>query len=144
DSLTRLIPFVWPHRRKLLLSVVFGLLVALLWGANLSAVLPVVRVLMEGKNLHVHVDEQIAQSEAQIAQAEAMIQEIEASIAEVTAADPVDEAEHVRLMDKRVREESTIVTARKASVGLNWLKHYVMPLVPHNRFQTFTIILIGV
>jgi ATP-binding cassette, subfamily B, bacterial MsbA len=144
DSLTRLIPFVWPHRRKLLLSIFFGLLVALLWGANLSAILPVVRVLMEGKDLHVHVDEQIAGYGEQIAQADATIQEIEARIAEVTAAEPVDEAEHVRLMNKRVREESAIVRARKATVGLNWLKHHVMPLVPHNQFQTFTIILIGV
>lgn len=144
DSLTRLIPFVWPHRRKLLVSIVFGLLVALLWGANLSAVLPVVRVLMEGKDLHQHVDEQLTLCADRISAAEEHIQSIETKIAALNASDPVDDAEKVRQMDKRVREESEVVAARKTMVGLNWLKHYVMPWIPHNRFQTFTIILIGV
>ena len=144
DSLTRLIPFVWPHRRKLLLSSVFGLLVALLWGANLSAVLPVVRVLLQGKDLHQHLDEEVAEWNKRITTAEASIAFLEAKMDEIAATEPVDHAEHARLMTKRLRAESDIVTARKSLVGLDWVRQHVMPWVPHNQFQTFTIILIGV
>ena len=144
DSLTRLIPFIWPHRRKLLLSVGFGLLVALLWGANLTAVVPVVKVLLQGQDLHEYVDEQIAGCHEEISESEAAISHFEDRIAEIEAAEPVDEAERVRLMNKQTREESDIAYARKALVNLTWLQQRAMPWVPHNKFQTLTIILIAV
>ena len=58
DSLTRLGPYIWPYRRLLAWSVVFALLVAGLWGANLSVAFPVVKVLL-GQGLHEYVDSEI-------------------------------------------------------------------------------------
>lgn len=61
-ELKRLIPFVWPYRRKFYLSCVFGVLVAALWGSNLTIVFPVMQVLLKEKTLQVYVDEEIAHS----------------------------------------------------------------------------------
>src|SRR5947209_2755188 len=39
----------WPYRRRLILSVVFALLAAVLWGLNLSVIYPVLRLLEDEK-----------------------------------------------------------------------------------------------
>ena len=59
ESFKRLIPYIWPYRRKLALSVVFGIFVAVLWGANLSAAFPIITVLLQQENLHDVVDRNI-------------------------------------------------------------------------------------
>ena len=64
----RILPYVWPHRKKLALSALFAMLVAMFWSLNLSAVFPVVKVLMEQQSLREYVDREIATSEAEIEQ----------------------------------------------------------------------------
>ncbi len=59
-DLKRLIPFIWPNRRKFVLSGVFGLIVAILWGGNLTIVFPVMQVLLKENTLQSYVAEEIA------------------------------------------------------------------------------------
>lgn len=66
-SLARVLPHVWPHRKKLFLSFAFAGLVALLWGMNLSVAFPVVKVLIQGESLEEYVDKEIAVAETEIA-----------------------------------------------------------------------------
>ena len=58
-NVTRLFQFIWPQRVRLAWSVFFALIVAALWGANLGVVFPVVKVLIQEKNLHVWIDSEI-------------------------------------------------------------------------------------
>ena len=48
-SFVRLLPYVLPHRRLFIVSAIFGLGVALLWGTILSVAFPVVKVLLQGQ-----------------------------------------------------------------------------------------------
>ncbi len=59
-DLKRLIPFMWPHRRKYVISCVFALIVAVLWGGNLTIIFPVMQVLLKEKTLQTYVSEEIA------------------------------------------------------------------------------------
>lgn len=56
----RCIWFSWPYRRRLVVSVVCAVVVALLWGVNLGAIYPVLKLLKDGNNLQQWVDQEIA------------------------------------------------------------------------------------
>src|SRR5262245_49558114 len=66
NSLARLIPFVWPSRRQLFLSMIFALFVAAMWGATLSVSYPVVKVLLQDETLAEHVQKEIDLCEKRI------------------------------------------------------------------------------
>ena len=55
----RALRFVWPYRGRLILSLGCALIVALLWGANFTAIYPILKILREGQNLQGWVDSQI-------------------------------------------------------------------------------------
>ena len=57
-SFSRLIPYVLPHRRLFILSGVFGLVVALLWGTNLSVAFPIVKVLLQGQSIQEYANQE--------------------------------------------------------------------------------------
>lgn len=141
ESFKRLIPYIWPYRRKLALSVVFGVLVAILWGANLSAAFPIITVLLQQENLHDLVDRNIDTVQARIEERDSDIVAANVQIAELTS-DGLEEhdpdmvsalAEHVRLETKR-QDES------KSLLRWQWTKCYVMPWIPRNPFHTFAIV----
>lgn len=70
NSLARLVTFVWPHRGRLYVSIVFALMVAMLWSATLLLTFPIVKVLKDDgldgyvlqkiEILEAEVDEEIA------------------------------------------------------------------------------------
>ncbi len=64
NGLARLVTFVWPHRRRLYVSIVFALLVAVLWSATLLLTFPIVKVLKD-EGLGGYVDQKIAILEAE-------------------------------------------------------------------------------
>ncbi|MCA9030544.1 MAG: hypothetical protein KDA66_07020, partial [Planctomycetaceae bacterium] len=60
ESFTKLLPHLYPYRYRIWGSVLLGVLVAALWGANLSVAFPVVKILLEQKDLKTYVNETIA------------------------------------------------------------------------------------
>jgi subfamily B ATP-binding cassette protein MsbA len=141
DSFKRLLPYLWPYRRKLALSVVFGIFVAVLWGANLSAAFPIITVLLQQKNLHDLVDSNIETAQAGVERRDGDILAANDRIVELTRdgleehdPDMVDAlAEHVRLETKRQEESRSLL-------WWQWTKCYVMPWIPRNPFHTFALI----
>ena len=65
DSLKRLIPFLKPYRGRLAFSILLGLLVAVLWGGNITAVFPIVNLLLDRQPLDKQVAENIAEAEVE-------------------------------------------------------------------------------
>lgn len=141
-SYTRLIPYLWPHRKALALSTLFGCFVAVLWGANLSVAFPVVKVLLEGENLHSYVAGEIEHwvkeskdwSEKQVR----YTAEIEA-LRRKGIAD--DNPELAAALSERVRAEGKTAEADEHAWEMRWVEHHVMPWVPRDKFQTFTLTL---
>lgn len=70
NTFARILPFLWPSRKQLLLSFFFAFLVAVLWGGNLSIAFPVVKVLVEGENAQTYVKKQIDECDATIKKSE--------------------------------------------------------------------------
>ncbi len=85
-ELTRLIPFIWPQRRKFLLSCVFGVIVALMWGGNLTVIYPIMQVLLKEKTLQTYVAEELASARAKQATEQAELRRLETEKDQLRAA----------------------------------------------------------
>src|SRR5262245_5552067 len=59
SSFLRALLMAWSYRLRFALSVVCALLVAVLWGANLSTVYPILKVFFHKQNLQAWIDEQV-------------------------------------------------------------------------------------
>ena len=142
QSLARLIPFLWPHRRRFALSVVFGLFVAVLWGGNLTAVLPIVKVLFEEESLHESVKNSIDSYAAEIVAIEGSLEEVENNIADLKNQGQAGEKALVEQLQSRASREARLSDARWNHYTMTWVQLHVMPWVPTNQFQAFTWILV--
>jgi subfamily B ATP-binding cassette protein MsbA len=141
-SYARLLPYLWPHRRALIVSTLFGCLVAIFWGANLSVAFPLVKVLLEGKDLHTYVEDEIARYESESesrskshAKAE---EEISLLIQEPEAHASPRLAEALAL---KVRLERKQNEADAGAWQMRWVQHYLLPWIPRDRFETFSLIM---
>ncbi|HBL46867.1 MAG TPA: hypothetical protein DDZ90_26115, partial [Planctomycetaceae bacterium] len=80
NSFTRLIQYVWPYRKRLVVSFFFAIMVAVLWGANLSVTFLVVKVLLQGETLGGYVQEQISEKENTIQDKSRVLKDLSNSI----------------------------------------------------------------
>ena len=151
NSLTRLGPFVWPYRRLMGWSVVFAMFVAALWGANLSAAFPVVKVLLEGQSLHDYIDGEITRCEKLIAKDSLRLASLEKLQlnAQSDAQDDTDgnllqdDAEaDLPLLTKKTRVQSRLTETSRELLAYRKIKTSVLPWVPVDRFNTFAMLLL--
>src|SRR5262249_40099853 len=66
----------WPYRYRLLASIFCALLVAALWGLNLSAIYPILRIFKDDKNLQQWVDDEIQEHEKQYKEREKKLDDL--------------------------------------------------------------------
>jgi len=142
-SLLRLIPFIWPYRRRLALSVVFALIVAFLWAANLSAIFPVVKTLFDGQTPGDYVaseTEKAETSSAELAVRSAEIQE-ELRPHQVAELDVVSPA-HIDLLNERATIEAERGDLSRRLWVLSRVDAYIIPWVPEDAFNAFALIVV--
>ena len=143
NSLTRILPYVWPHRRMLVLSFLFAGLVALCWGMNLSAAFPVVKVLLQGQNLQDYVDGEIEQLDAGIARYTSKVSAIDQQLEAMDDPAATGQADdRVELLADRSRRQSRIAADSRSLVVLRWLQTYVLPHLPRDQFDMLALILV--
>lgn len=151
ESLTRLGPYVWPYRRLMAWSVVFALVVAALWGANLSVAFPVVKVLLEGQGLHEYVDTEIARCEKQVTKDSRTLDNLDRAlltnqpdkgVPAPKIADVDDSEIGLPILVKKTRLQARVTDTSRQLLWFRQLKSSVLPFVPHDRFNTFAMLLI--
>lgn len=141
-SLNRVLPYVWPHRKKVLLSFVFAGMVAVLWGLNLSVAFPVVKVLLEGQTLTEWVDGQIADAEGERALRSEQLGKTQARIAALADhPDPSERAELVGLYQDQSRQQAKLSYAGRSLFVMSLIKSYVLPWLPVDKFDLLALIL---
>ena len=120
NAFPRLIPYVWPHRRKFYLSVVFSLLVAGLWGLSLSSAYPIVTVLFENKSVEQYVDDAIATTKAVIEKKEKTLDEREDQLKKLDdRKEPhrrILAPSHAPAVDRAIGPEFGVVQARDSQL----------------------------
>ncbi|HBH53176.1 MAG TPA: ABC transporter [Planctomycetaceae bacterium] len=131
---TRLLPYVWPSRRRLFASFILAAFVAFFWGAILSITYPVVKVLLEGKTPAQCLQELVDEAEQGIARAKQELQLRETE-------HPVEPGEQVSLLRKKARAEKRLTTNSQRLALYRGIEVYALPLIPEDQFLAFTMIL---
>ncbi|MFP6762117.1 MAG: ABC transporter transmembrane domain-containing protein, partial [Planctomycetaceae bacterium] len=125
DILSRILPYIWPFRRQVALSVMCAVAISLLWAANLSAVMPIVQVLFNEESLHDHVELKIVDLE----------NEIEARKGNIAEIDRTDRERLARAQAKQSEAAQQLVTLQR-------LRNHVLPWIPRDNFRTVALILL--
>jgi ABC-type multidrug transport system fused ATPase/permease subunit len=77
-NFARLVQFAWPYRLRFGLSLVCAALVALLWGANISAVYPLLKILFyESENCQKWIAQKVVTLETEVQTVDVRLQEID-------------------------------------------------------------------
>lgn len=142
DNFKRLFPFLYPHRRQLIISLVCGIVVAALWGANLTVAYPIVQVLFEKKSLVEYADEKLATSSQEMERHRHNLELIQAQIAGLEREGlPLNHPRVVEAYKDKVHEQDDLNQAANKHQGTLWLQCYVLPYIPADKFQTLMFIL---
>lgn len=142
--MSRLGPYVFRYRKLLWLSGAFALAVAVLWGGNLSAAFPVVKVLLVGQSLQEYVAEEIVQAEKLSEKDQRRLASIEEEIRTGKAGDttPEDDAEvGMSLLARKARIQARLTSTSHHLLRFRQLQAHVLPWVPSDRFDTFALLL---
>lgn len=142
-SLNRVLPYIWPHRKPVMLSFVFAVLVAVLWGLNLSVAFPVVKVLLEGQSLSQYVATEITSAEAKRADKSEQLAKIEARIAALTEKrDAASRTELVALYKDQASAQAHITEASRKLFAMSLIRSYALPWLPEDKFDLLALILV--
>lgn len=139
----RALKLALPYRYRLILSVVFAMMAAALWGLNFSAVYPVLKVLGSNMNLQQWVEQRIDLVEQDISVKEKEIADLKKKQLEVEVwpAGSTKENELHRLTDRLDRAENLLSNSRSRQWRYQQLKHHVIRYLPTGRFNTLALIL---
>ena len=123
-SFSRLIPYILPHRRLFILSGIFGLGVALLWGTNLSVAFPIVKVLLQGQSLQEYADQESGWYHDEIAVKNSELDSLPAES-----------------LKERARLQGKIADQTSRLRQLNWVRSQLLPHLPRDAFDTMALVL---
>jgi len=122
NNFLRAIRLCLRFRWTLAAALVCSLLVGLFWGANIGAVLPLIRVLFRGESVLVAFDRDIADCRETIRELNTEIAELQSAESAATDAAPQTSSSLVRLQDRRRAEiYALIARQRLRPVVERWL-----------------------
>ncbi|MFO1094125.1 MAG: ABC transporter ATP-binding protein [Planctomycetaceae bacterium] len=143
DSLRRLLPFLKPYRRRIVVSFLFGLVVAVLWGGNITAIFPVFSTLLNRQPIHDYVAKAAVDAEKEIAHQEENLRDIEQRVAAYDAEHlPPQDPKRMTQLARRVDTEARLNNASRQLLLFRRVEAHVLPWVPRDEFKAFGVILI--
>lgn len=148
-ELKRLLPFVWPYRRKFVLSCVFGVLVSVLWGANLTIVYPIMQVLLKEKTLQTFVAEELTELRESLKVEAGEIQKAEIQVAEIQARLPAGQLsaseEYTKAQHSLSLHQEEVSRLRSSEKWTLWAEQIVhASWFPQTEYRTFIFIIMVV
>src|SRR5262249_27791398 len=130
--------YVWPYRRRVVLSILCALLAAALWGLNFLAIYPVLKLLASAQTPQVWVDQQIEDTGKQISLWENKSKDVAKDLQDLDLRLIGKEREKLR-RDKQGLQLSYQRKLERANREVYWLlvaKKYIDAYLPNDCFQT--------
>jgi ATP-binding cassette subfamily B protein/subfamily B ATP-binding cassette protein MsbA len=134
----RALKFVWPYRRRLVMSIICAVLAAGLWGSNFLAIYPVVQVLIADKTPQIWVDERVTANKDQIKDLEKDVlkhAKREADIANIVDLKEREKQER-NLTNDQTRTQRHLERANRDLWWTLVAKKYIDKYVPADNFTT--------
>jgi ATP-binding cassette subfamily B protein/subfamily B ATP-binding cassette protein MsbA len=122
------------YRLTFIASLVSALAVAVLWGANIGAVYPFVKVVLEGKSIQTWMTEEIDRSQKECEQTSAQIDELTARLARA----PADQQPEIE--GKLNQKRSQLLLEQDVETGYRAALPYVNRFIPNDPFQTIVLV----
>lgn len=126
----------------MLLSVVFAVVIAVLWGANLTIAFPIVKVLLERQSLADYVAQEIKTAETEIRAREERLHEIEVVLETQQQQGKLDDKLQNRLWQDRDTHQYQLSKATHTLMVMQWAQSTLIPYVPSDEFDTLALILV--
>jgi ATP-binding cassette subfamily B protein/subfamily B ATP-binding cassette protein MsbA len=134
----RALRHAWPYRKRLIFSVVCAVMAAVLWGANFTAIYPVLKLLHSGQSPQDWVDQRIDGLQREAEQHQAEVERFTEEFNALESRKPSNKFVEQRRRDLAAdisRAEGKLDSARSSlSFYLNVRKYVYM--LPHDCFQT--------
>lgn len=137
-NFSRALRSVLRYRWTLAGAVASALLVAVVWGANIGVMYPVIQVIFRGESMQKWVNESIAESTQHIADFGTQIDRKQAEL----AAAPADQRKEIQLALNALRTNRDV--EQKTLEGRQRLKPYIDRYLPDDPFKTLILIVAGV
>ncbi|MFO0865569.1 MAG: ABC transporter ATP-binding protein [Gemmataceae bacterium] len=145
-NFVRALRFAWPYRYRLGFSIVCAFLAAAVWGLNISAIYPFLKLLGNNSNLQEWANNSIAEQERLLEPLEAehaRIQAEEAALKDL-AAGPERDTKHRKLTERLARVESKMNSARWHQYLYQVAKRYIDAYLPTDQFKALVFVLVAV
>lgn len=123
------------YRVTLAASIFCSLTVAVLWGANIGGVYPIVEVIFRGQSLQQWVDAEIVKTEAEVVAQQQAIAKLNTELESAGADDQSALQSQIDKAEVRLAAEQTALEQRQ------WVKPYIYAYLPSTPFQTLAMIL---
>jgi ATP-binding cassette, subfamily B, bacterial MsbA len=141
-GLARIVPYVWPYRKRLLLSALFALMVGIFWGLNLSVAYPIVKIVGEGQSLQAHVQSEREKSQQEVDLYTQGLIRLDQKLNDLgDARDKSSEQKRIDLLKSKSRTQSKLSSASRNLMLLTWLDQSVMRRLPKDQFDVLALIL---
>jgi ATP-binding cassette subfamily B protein/subfamily B ATP-binding cassette protein MsbA len=138
-NFARTLRLVLRYPGTLAASSVCAIMVAVLWGANIGGMYPIVEIIFgdqKGQTLQVWIDRRIEDEAANVRRIEERIATLQQ---ELTAAGPES---RVSLASQLEAEHAELATAQSILERREWLRPYIYDYLPHSAFQTIVFIVV--
>ncbi len=142
----RALKYSWVYRRRVILSILCAMMAAALWGLNLTAVYPVLKILGSNQNLQEWIDQKIDATEKDIVfhtNTLAIRKEEQRGVEQWDEGRPRERKEQ-ELSGEVAHVESRLADAATRLWRYQQAKNYVIRLLPTDRFQTLACLLLFV
>ncbi|MDZ4688178.1 MAG: ABC transporter ATP-binding protein [Planctomycetaceae bacterium] len=137
----RLARYLWPHRRQVILSLMFGVVAAALWGAELLLTFPMVTVFVEGRSLDTYLREEVAAAQADMDEATTNLDQLAHQIAALVGKTGQEHIDHrVALLKEQSRQQRKLNQSSWHLWALTWAQSQVMPWLPRDAFRLLVVL----
>jgi ABC-type multidrug transport system fused ATPase/permease subunit len=132
----RALGFTWPYRWRFVTSLACGLVVAVFWGANISAIYPLLTILLENKTLVSWADDKMVAARSDI---ERMNEEITDRERDAAAAPDSDDKSRITSIIARRQEQ---LSYKQAELSLyERARPYLERFSPSQPFTTLCVLM---
>ncbi len=132
SAIVRTLRYIVRYKATLVASMACAILVALLWGANIGGIYPVIEVIFRGQSLQKWVANDISKAETTIADIDKQLAELQQP--QAPERQPAAELELTELTHRRTAEQ-TFLDGRRA------LEPYIQKYLPDDPFQTLVVVM---
>lgn len=133
-NLRRALGMAFRYKWSIVCSTICAFLVAILWGANIGGVLPIIEIVFKGNSLHTMVDERIERSEKTRDTAQQSVTEAKQKLATAEGDRRIALEREIKLKEAVVRDEQASIDRTRRYEP--WIKKYT----PSEAFPTLILV----